>query len=231
MNYSFLFILSICHPAYQQQAIIPLLWVIVAAIDVITLTWATCAIFSGDPKPIKGKSLAVLGMQGAGKTHFLANIRNIPYENTSTISGEKFKQFNLIIGNRQVVVNEGIDIPGGEEAIREYYVKLIKENEIVFFLFDSFKYINEREYRENTQNRLDFIYRHSSDSNNCSVILFGTFLDHFSSDDERNNARASIKNSVSGKVYSQMFMDNRFFMLDMRNKDVLKNNILNKIFV
>ncbi len=177
-----------------------------------------------------GKTIAVLGMKGVGKTLFLANISNKDYKDcAATIGSEDYKGFYLSIGGHIFFIKGGKDIGGGEEYIRDYYEEMIKNSEIVFFLFNAYKYLNEKDYRDQTQARFEFIYRHSQESN-TNVIILATFADKFSSVQKRNDAYTSIKNSVSEKSYQKLLIDTRFFLLDMRDKVYLFNKILTKIF-
>lgn len=229
MYYSFLLLQSSAIPVYQQQEAV---WWFIPIIGYALIGGAAGFVFGalidwfcGEPEPEKGKTIAVLGMQGAGKTQFLANIRNKTYKDyAATIGEEDYEKFNIMLGNRTVCIEGGKDIGGGEELILDYYDDMIKNNDIVFFLFNAFKYINEEKYRKQTQYRLEFINRHSLESK-CTVNVFATFADMFSNDDERSNAYASIKNSVSGKDYYRLFIPSRFFMQDMRNKKLLMEKL------
>ena len=234
MYHSILLLQSITIPVYQQQEAV---WWFIPIIAYAALAGGGAAIvvgtliswFCGEPEPEKGKTIAVLGMQGAGKTQFLANIRNKDYkEYAATIGSEDYEKFNICLGNRLLSIEGGNDIGGGEELILDYYEDMIKNKEIVFFLFNAYKYINEEKYRKQTQYRLEFINRHSLDSK-CTVNVFATFADRFSNDDERKKAYTSIKQSVLGKDYSRLFIPSRFFMQDMRNKKLLMEK-LEKIF-
>lgn len=214
-------------PTFQQQ------WAIGWFLPLIIIGAAVIRVmvgYFGDAEPIAGKKIAVLGMQGSGKTQFLANIRNEDYKKyEATIGTEDYEKFNIEIGNREVTIEGGKDIGGGEENIRFYYEDMIKNNEIVFFLFDAYKYLNNNEYRDETQARLEFVNRHS-EKRNKEVVIFSTFADKFENKENTSKAYMKIKDSVSEKPYRQLFVDNRFFLLDMRDKNVLINQILNKIF-
>ena len=234
MYHSIFLLQSITIPVYQQQEAV---WWFIPIIAYAALAGGGAALvvgtliswFCGEPEPEKGKTIAVLGMKGAGKTQFLANIRNKDYKDyAATIGEEDYEKFNIVLGNRVVSIEGGKDIGGGEELILDYYEDMINSNEIVFFLFNAHDYLNKDNYRKQTQSRLEFVNRHSLESK-CTVNVFATFADMFSNDDERNKAYSSIKNSVMGKDYSRLFIPSRFFMQDMRNKKVLMEK-LGKIF-
>lgn len=174
-------------------------------------------------KPLKGKRIAVLGMQGAGKTQFLANIRNIEH-NGSTMGIEPFDPFEIKIGNREVLIEKGEDMSGNVNYIKDNYIRLINDNEIIFFLFNGFDYINNEDYRDNTQARLDFIHRHRGDK---EIVIFATFKDKFQ---DEKTPYLGILESLKEKDYRSLITGENFFVLDMRDKDFLINKILNKLF-
>jgi hypothetical protein len=178
---------------------------------------------------LKGKNIAVLGMLGAGKTQFLANIRNVDYKKyEATLGPEGYDSFSTHLGNRKVTIKKGIDIPGGDDYVKDYYKYLINCSDIVFFLFDSFKYLNEEEYANNVRARLDFIHSKIGDKS-IETVIFGTFADKFKDNDAVNDAYSKIKKSINGKTYSDLFKKN-FLLLDMQNKEELMNLLNNKLF-
>jgi hypothetical protein len=174
------------------------------------------------------QSIAVLGMVAAGKTQFLANIRNIErkvYE--PTLFPERYDSFSINLGNREVKIEKGIDISGADEFVRYYYKDLINRSNIVFFLFDSFMYLNKEEYANNVQARLEFIHRHIGNKS-IETVVFGTFADKFKDNDAVNNAYSEIKKSMSEKDYGKLFGNNLHLlnMLDKKRLMELLKNIL-----
>ena len=82
-------------PVYHQQEcffwFIPLIAVAVVGVVAVWL--------SGDSYP-DVKSFAILGMIGAGKTQFLAHLRNKKYEeHEATASIEDIREFNFKLNN------------------------------------------------------------------------------------------------------------------------------------
>lgn len=106
-------------------------------------------------------SFAILGMQGAGKTQFLANLRNKKYdEYEATLGIEEIGAFSFILNNGKTIRVKGCkDIPGGEEWIPENYGKFIRDNEFLFFLFNGYKYVNDYKYRISVQARMEYVHR------------------------------------------------------------------------
>lgn len=211
-------------PVYQQQEgffwFIPL---IAAAV-----VWGGVVIFSGKSYS-DVTSFAILGMIGAGKTQFLANLRNKRYDEcVPTASIEEVGTFSFKLNNGKTIIVKGCkDIPGGEEWISENYGEFIRKNEFLFFLFDGYNYVNDNKYRISVQARMEFVHRNYLIGKAKGVYVFATFADQFKSKEERQNAISKIKSSVNGKTYAG-FLSN-FCLLDMRDKDELMK-ILSQIF-
>lgn len=210
-----------------QEAFIWFIPLIVAGVGIVGAV--TIAAITSDVEPVTGKTIAVLGMQGAGKTHFLAHLRNMNYKKFSaSLGAEKYSTFSTKIGDRIVKIEGGMDVPGGEEYIRTYYVDLIKKNETIFFLFNTHMYLSDETYNLNTRARLDFINDRIKNTNK-KVVVIGTFADQFNDENKRKSAFNKILESVNNKPYSPLFKIN-FAILDMRDKEMLFK-FLAKIFV
>lgn len=167
-------------------------------------------------KRIAGKSIAVLGMQGAGKTHMLANMQGKEYIPNPTIGKERYEEFFTSSGGRGMFIKSGQDIGGGRENCQLFYESMIKDSDIVFFLFDAYKYLNDKGYQEDAQVRLDFIHRKTKAD---QVAIFATHRDQFESIKSRLSADEApmyILETVRGKPYSELFKNN-FCFLDMRD--------------
>ena len=212
-------------PVYQQQE--GLFWFI-PLIAAAAVVWGTVVIFSGDSYP-DVKSFAILGMQGAGKTQFLANLRNKKYDDyEATLGIEEVGAFSFKLNNGKTIKVIGCkDIPGGEEYISEYYGEFIRNNEFLFFLFNGYNYVNDYKYRISVQARMEYVHRNYLNGKAKGVYVFATFADQFKSKEDRQKAITEIKSSVNGKTYAG-FLSN-FCLLDMRDKDELMK-ILSQIF-
>ncbi len=210
-----------------QEAFIWFIPFIVAGVGLVGAV--AIAAITSDVEPVSGKTIAVLGMQGAGKTQFLAHLRNMSYKTLSASLGvEKYSTFSTKIGGRKVQIEGGMDIPGGDEYIRAYYADLIKKNETIFFFFNTHMYLSDEIYNLNTRARLDFINDRIKGSNK-KVVIIGTFADQFEDDNKRKSAFNKILNSVNNKPYGPLFKIN-FAILDMRKKEMIFD-FLAKIFV
>lgn len=202
-------------------------FIVVAAVGGVV----TIAAIASDTEPVTGEKISVLGMQGAGKTQFLAHLRNMSYKNLSASVGvETYSAFTTKIGNRKVKIGGGMDVPGGEEYIRDYYEDQIEKNEIIFFLFNTYEYLNDEKYNLNTRARLDFINGKIKNTSK-KVLVMGTFADKFNDENERKNALKKIQQSVNNKPYSPLFKIN-FSIVDMKNnREEVFKFLEEKIFV
>lgn len=178
-----------------------------------------------DTEPVKGNSIAILGMQGAGKTQLLCNLQNKKYSQyTATIGSEDFKPFKLNLGERNVLINAGKDIGGGIENCRIYYERLIDSSDAIFFLFDGQKYLSKDDYKKDTMARLDFIYRKKR--NKQQVAIFATHKDK-SNSPKRDYQK--IKESISDKEYSVLFEKN-FIFLNLQEREECIKFLKEKLF-
>ena len=212
-------------PVYQQQEAFFWFIPLIAAAVVI----GGVALFSGDSYP-DVKTFAILGMQGAGKTQFLYNLRNKKYdEYEATLGIEEIGEFSFKLNNGKTITVKGCkDIPGGEEWIPENYGKFIRDNEFLFFLFNSYKYVNNYKYRISVQARMEYVHRNYLNGKAKGVYVFATFADQFKNKEDRQKAITEIKSSVNGKTYAGLLSN--FCLLDMRDKDELMKILSDKIF-
>lgn len=217
-------------PFFQQQECI---WWFIPIIAYSALAGGAAGLLvgwlCGEFDDIPGKSLAILGMQGSGKTQLLSNIRNVEYKDyAATLGEEAYEPFTIHLGNRDVKIEGGKDIGGGEELIKDYYEEMIKNNEIIFFLFNAYEYRHNSDYQDMTQARLDYIHRKGV-SNGKTVAVFGTFADKFKNEEDVKRAYSDIKQSVANKTYAGLLNKN-FGLLNMRNQKQVMEILDKKIF-
>lgn len=174
----------------------------------------------------RGRKIIVLGMQGAGKTTFLNSLRGEYYQEVSPTAEEKYPKFSTKIGSRDVWISDGIDYGGGDAYVTQYE-DMLKNKEIVFFVFDLSKYLTDIEYKRRTNSRLQLLYsiakRRSIDVNN-NVVVIGS---HY---DEVKKKMKDVKNALSelqSKSYGEMFLSNVFAIdtRDEKNIDELKEKV------
>ncbi len=196
----------ICYAAVQ---VLP--WIL-GGVAYFTLLWWICNVLDSDPQPVEGKSIAVLGMQAAGKTLMLATLQNKDYNQYSpTVGEEPYREFILKTGEKTIKIKSGKDIGGGLEYCLRYE-DMINSCDIVFFLFDGYKYLCDKKYKEDAKVRLDFIHRKKGAK---QVVVIATRKDKFNYPDK---AYKDILNTVFMKSYGELFKTN-FLFLDMRDKN------------
>jgi hypothetical protein len=203
-----------------------LMWVIGGAIvGILGSAAVSAAVIVYHSKKIPCRKISVLGMPFAGKTQMLANIRNIPYNEYNKSEVDPYDAFTAHLGNRTVKIMAGKDIGGGEEFC-PLYVKLMEESDCIFFVFNGYKYLHEKIYKDDVQARLSFIYRHL---NKQEFVTFVTFKDSFPDKKDAQEALQNILKSISEKKY-QTLLENNVYLLDMRQKDDLLKILNDNLF-
>ena len=197
----------ICYAAVQ---VLP--WIL-GGVAYFTLLWWICNVLDSDPQPVEGKSIAVLGMQEAGKTLMLATLQNKEYNNYSaTVGEEPYSEFNLKTGEKSIKIKSGKDIGGGVEYCHRYE-DMINSCDIVFFLFDGYKYLHDKKYEKNAKARLDFIHRKKGAK---QVVVIATHKDKF---DYPDKAYRDILATVFRKSSYRELFETNFLFLNMRDKN------------
>lgn len=181
----------------------------------------------------KGKKLGVIGMKGAGKTTFLAHLGLVKEDGGTSFT--PYEKKTIYIGNRELEIAAGEDI-GGENEFAEYYygpwLTGKDKKDIIVFIFNGYRYLNDEEYRKNTMSRLEFVHRNYKKEVNDvkkydNIVLIASNLDKYGSKDMKKMHK-EITTSVVGKDYHVLFKKN-FFAIDLRDKNIV-DKINSKIF-
>lgn len=150
-----------------------------------------------------GKSIAVLGMKGAGKTLFYRLLQHKEY-NADADSNTSEKDYGEFIyktkKGRKIKIMAGLDIGGQPDMAKKHYNDLINQSDTIFFLFDLHNYLNEKEYLEDTNARLDYISRHVS---NKSLYVFCTHMNKIETT-KREESLLRFKSLINDKPYSSV---------------------------
>ena len=135
----------------------------------------------------KKVKLAILGPNEAGKTtlwNYFAGKPSSPiYEQTEGIQTISFKASNIVWTtiNPKYFKVEGPDINGNGDYIRNYWRKIIKNSDMIIFVFNAKNYLdNEHEYQRDVNQRLQFVKStidKQTDGNTRKVWLLGSFAD------------------------------------------------------
>jgi len=210
-------------PEYQEAFFwfIPVIVAAAVATTVIIIALITTS----------GKTLAIIGMQMAGKTTMWNMLRNgYSDKNYSPTGKEQVGEFVLKNGDRQIKIKKSLDVGGGDEYLKLYWNQLIKENEIIIFIFNIQKYLNDLEYQRQTNARLDFICEKASESNRemKNMVMIASHIDLFPSG-EQKDADQKVLRAMTGKSYEKMFKENycAINLTDKPSIDKLVNEIFN----
>lgn len=205
-------------------AIIPIIPLVLWILGVIFL--GGCIITVYNAVKTTGKKLAVLGMERAGKSTLYNMLRTGEPGTPLNTTIEEFGEFT--IKDRKIKIKKGKDIGGGPEFI-QYYEDLIKQNDIIIFIFNVSKYLNNLIYQRDTKDRLDFIYRKSKEYNKemNNLVMIASHVDLLPSDKQKT-AIKEILNTINGKQYNEMFKNN-FFIISIINNEHI-NKLKEKIF-
>lgn len=204
-------------PLHQQEA---WFWIPFTILFEIIFIWWLRRMPS---EPLKGTKLGVLGMPGSGKTQFLMNLRGIEYKSYQQTNVDRYQSFIFSIDGRDIKIKEGHDIGGGEYNIKRYYKEFLIEKDCCIFLFDIQKYMDKKEYREQTNARLDFINNNIIKHNEFALIA--THIDKIKADGKETLKQ--IHEMVAGLPYERLFKTNFYpcNLLDNQYMDFLKKKL------
>lgn len=180
----------------------------------------------------EGTKLGIIGMKGAGKTTYLSHLGLVEKDDGTPVTPYKAKTVH--VGNRDMEIAAGEDIGGEDEYVRFYKPWLVgaEKKDIIVFIFDGYKYLNNNEYKRDTCARLDFIYKNYRQANANvkdfkNIVLIASHLDQYKGKDIKQMKNDILK-SVAGKEYCALFKNN-FSPIDLRDKELI-NKVNAKIF-
>lgn len=183
-------------------------------------------------KATEGKKLGVIGMKDAGKTTYLSHLGLVEKDFGTTQTSYEAKTVH--VGNRELEIAAGEDIGGEDEYVRFYKPWLVgaEKKDIIIFIFNGYRYLNEEDYGKNTRSRLDFIYQNYKQANSDvkefkNIVLLASHLDEYKNKDVKQMIN-EIKKSVASKEYFALFKNN-FSAVDLRDKKIV-DEINKKIF-
>jgi GTPase SAR1 family protein len=178
-------------------------------------------------RKVKGKRLVVLGMKGAGKTRFYRFLQNKPYVEEETevdnYEGVVYKKKN----GETVLIKKGKDIGGSEDYVKQYYEKMIAENDILIFCFDISRYLIDTAYMKQVNNRFEFISRKYKElkKDKYNFVKLATHVDKTPNPKE---ALKKFNSMIEKKDYKIDFKKN-LYPVDVTNEQELQK-VVDKIF-
>ena len=182
---------------------------------------------------LKGDTMAILGMQGAGKTTILRYMHGYSFDSSypSGNGNEPYKKFDWEVVNR--TIKAGIDIGGGDEWVKENYSNLIKENEIIMFVFNAKDFLDSDKYKLKTLARLDFVFEKIKESKDDMddfiknhFALVGTHADLIT--ESPKSVVHKMQRDYQDKSYSKIFKYN-FAILDLTSSEDF-DKFIEKVF-
>lgn len=176
--------------------------------------------------PLKKNKIAVLGMKGAGKTTFY-NILQGKHISTTPTFEDDIDPFVSNINGRVVHFDKCKDIGGGKDHVRNWYSELINRNEVVFFFFDVYKFLNDSLYQQETMTIMDFVYETIKGAGDKETAMILTHLDSFPKS-KFHEILPKVQKAIGNKEYQALFKRNVFCVDITREKEVKK--IMEKLF-
>lgn len=180
---------------------------------------------------IKGKKLAVLGMKDAGKTRFYRFLQGKEYiEGVDEESGQnEIESFTYTCSNGSIIkIQKGYDYSGARDYVKTFYEDLLKDSDVVVFVFDLHKFLNDMEYQKETNSIASLI--NEMNYKKCNIVKIASHKDEFDLPRQTiNSIFTDFKYAIQGKRYWNAILGCNLFFADMRNKDELKI-IADKIF-
>jgi len=180
----------------------------------------------------QGQRLAVLGMKDAGKTRFYRFLQGKKYVEVLDLETEKdaIESFTYTCSNgSKIKIQKGHDYGGGRDYVKTHYEDLLKDSDIVVFVFDMHKFLYDMEYQKETNSIASLI--NDMNYKNCNIVKIASHKDEFDLSKQKNKKQIynEFCNVIKTKKYWDSIMDYNLFFADMRNNDELKT-IADKIF-
>jgi GTPase SAR1 family protein len=175
-------------------------------------------------KLIIKRGLAILGMQGSGKTTIYDFLKNGKKAGDTT-NVDDYEEFNYKIDTKtSIIIRKGKDIGGRDEFIKPFYKKMINDTnvDVCLFVFNAKEYLSNEEYRGGVNARLHFLFENGILKKKTKVI--GSFLDHFTIG-EQSKVKSKIIDHIKDKSYAELLSSQNFYLSDLTNRKQLKNII------
>ena len=112
-------------------------------------------------------NMAVLGMPKCGKTTWIKflNTLKAPEDVGETYVVDEVKKYRVKVAkHRYIEIQKGLDISGTDTLVYDTYPSLVKNSEVILFLFNSCKFYNNKEYRLDVVDRIAVISEHLKDA-------------------------------------------------------------------
>ena len=180
----------------------------------------------------QGQRLAVLGMKDAGKTRFYRFLQGKEYIEglDNETEQDDIESFTYSCSNgSKIKIQKGYDYGGGRDLIKTHYEDLLKDSDIVVFVFDMHKFLYDMEYQKETNSIASLI--NDVNYKNYNIVKIASHKDEFvlSKPSDKKQIYTEFSNVIKTKKYWNSIMEYNLFFADMRNNNELKI-IADKIF-
>lgn len=197
-------------------------WWFIPAI-IIATTFTLIIIINGDSakdyfKNEKSVALAILGPNEAGKTTLWNYFKGIPaskvYQETDGKVALMFSASSTIwnavklVKPKEELEFTGYDINGNGDFIRTDWEKMIEESNMVIFVFNAYKYLNNIEYQRDINQRMQFVnstVEKQKDGKKRGIWLLGSYADKLG---DRKKDWGRIIEIIKTKPYCEISHNN-----------------------
>lgn len=125
--------------------------------------------------PAKEENIAILGTEQSGKTTLWNRICQGGIQCGQTIGANEVPEKIVTINGIERRIKQSVDIAGGEEMVGRYYQELIEKNDMIIFLFDIQKFLEDQDVTDDVKMRLKKIHNHMNEERTFHVV--GTHID------------------------------------------------------
>lgn len=126
--------------------------------------------------------LAVLGLKFSGKTTLQISLRGTG-DISTPLSGSKTEEVRIIQNGKVLIINQGLDVSGNNEAITHLYERQIKENDHIIFITDSSR-LSDVNYLKDCRGLLNKINKiKEKEKEPKKLILIGSHRDQLTNKD------------------------------------------------
>ena len=183
-----------------------------------------------------GYDIAILGNQGAGKTTLWNAITSKSSKIEQTQDRERIEKTIVTIGGVKRKIKQSYDVSGGEDSVKNYYDELCLSKTFIIYIFDSYKYEQDVEYKTDVLGRLRKIgHEISKQKEEKNIHIIGSHIDKLANNKkELKNIHAKLENELLKEINknfnNQLEKDKNFILLDLSNKKALTTYIEKKLF-
>lgn len=214
-----------------QQAFLPLIPLIIIGIIIYIIY---VVFFRSNEKNI---NIAILGPENSGKTILWNFFMGRPFSKEKKHSSENVGTFTVPNAtcnvknpknlNKRIRIF-GHDLNGSDDFIRTRWEKLIKESDMIIFVFSSYEYLYSTDYQRDVNQRMLLVkktiekYSHSGKK---TIYLIGSYADLL---ENKKKEWTKIIDLIKTKPYCDLANNND--CLNMTSEKDLKE-YYNKIFI